>query len=94
MKRWEFLTSLVLGILCLGLSIGAIATGRANQRLQVELQAQQAEINKGAVSQQVGTNLVRDIAVAATANERLRELLARNGFTLTVNASPSPAPTP
>ena len=71
-----------------------ILSTRANQKLQAELQTQQIEINKGTVSQQVGGNLLRDIANAATQNEKLRDLLKRNGFTLTENPAPSPAASP
>ena len=94
MSRWQFITTSLLGLLCLVLSIATIRSGKANQKLQADLQAQQIEINKGTMSQQVGTNLVRDIAVAATKNTKLKDLLARNGFTLTENPAPSPAPSP
>ncbi len=64
MKRWQFFIVLGLALVCLGLSVAAVISGRANQKLQAELQTQQAEINRGNLSQQVGTSLVRDIAVA------------------------------
>ena len=94
MNRWQFLTTAGLGIICVILSIAVIISGRANQKLQAELQNQQVEINKGTMSQQVGTNLLRDIATAATKNDKLRDLLKRNGFTLTENPAPSPTGSP
>ena len=94
MNRWQFLTTTGLGLVCLVLSIATIVSGRANQNLQAQLQAQQVEINKGTGSQQVGTNLLRDIATAATKNDKLRELLKRNGFTLTENPAAAATPSP
>jgi hypothetical protein len=92
MARWQFVVALILGLICVGLSGALIVSGQSNQGLQAELQAQQIEINKGIHSQQIGTNLVRDIAMAAAKNEKLRDLLTRHGFTLREN--PTPAPTP
>ena len=92
MTRLQFLLATLLGLICLGLSIAVIVSARTNQKLQTEIQVQQIEINKGTQSQQIGTNLVRDIAVAATKNDQLKDLLSRNGFTLTPNPSPAPSP--
>ena len=94
MTRWQFLLTTLLSLVCLGLSIAVILSARTNQKLQAEIQGQQMEINKGTQSQQIGTNLVRDIAVAATKNDNLKDLLSRNGFTLTQNPSPAPSPAP
>jgi predicted Holliday junction resolvase-like endonuclease len=85
----QYLISVVLGVVCLVLSVSAIVSGKANTRLQQELQAQQIEINKGMQSQQVATNLLRDIGPAATKNSKLKDLLTRNGFTLTEDAPSS-----
>ena len=92
MSRLQFLITSILGLVCLLLSVIVIIYGRSNQKLQAQVQAQQVEINKGIQSQQIGANLVRDIAVAATKNEKLKDLLARNGFTLNANATPSASP--
>jgi len=81
------------------LSIAVIVSGRSNQQRASGLQAkqsqmsqQQEEINKGNLSQQIGTNLVRAAAELSTRNEKIKELLARHGFTVTVNADAAPAP--
>jgi hypothetical protein len=92
MKPWQYFITIALGVLCVGLSVAAVFSGKQNQKLQGELQLQQATINKGSLSQQVGTNLLRDIAQVGTTNERVKELLTQNGYTLTANPSPSPAP--
>jgi hypothetical protein len=91
-KQWQFMTTVMLAGLCLLLSVASIISGKANQNLQAQVQAQQIEINKGTTSQQIGGNIVRDIASAATKNSKLRDLLTRQGFTLTENPGPSPSP--
>ena len=92
MKMWQFVIALILGFICLGLAGFGIVTGRSNQLLQTEVQQQQLEISKGNLTQQVGTNLVREIAAKASANENLKNLLIRNGFTFSENAAPGQQP--
>ena len=94
MTRLQFVLTTILALICVGLSVAAIISARTNQKLQAEIQAQQIEINRGTQSQQIGSNLVRDIAVAATKNDKLKDLLARNGFTLTANPNPTASPAP
>lgn len=102
-----FYISVAASALCLLLSIVLFWEGGANQSLQndvqaqqVKLQQQQEDINKGtAISQQVGPNLLRDMAVASTKNENMKKLLATHGYTVNVasptpGASPAPARTP
>jgi predicted Holliday junction resolvase-like endonuclease len=83
---------LVLGLVCICLSLVAIVFARENQQLQGEIQLQQAAINKGALSQQIGTNLLREMAAVAQTDERMRDLLQDNGYNLApqVTATPSP----
>jgi Na+-translocating ferredoxin:NAD+ oxidoreductase RnfG subunit len=90
MKRWQYMLLLVLGIICLGLSLVTIVFARQNRQLQEAVQAQQAMINKGALSQQVGNNLLREMAVVAQSDEQMKKLLRDNGFT--VSTSPPPQP--
>ncbi len=92
MSRGQHLIVLLLSAACLILAVAALATARSNQDLQTELQAQQTEINKGVLSQQIGTNLIRDIAGSAIQNENLRALLARHGFTIQETPGPAAAP--
>lgn len=94
MKQWQFLTLTALSAICVALSLVAVTSGKSNQKLQTDLQLQQAEINRGSMSQQVGSNLVRDMAGAATKNDKIKDLLTKNGFTLTPAASPSPEASP
>lgn len=92
MKRWQFLLLLVLGIACICLSLVTIVFARENQKLQSEIQLQQAAINKGALSQQIGTNLLREMAVVAQTDERMRDLLKDYGYNLAPQPTASPTP--
>ena len=89
MKAAEYYICLALGAIAMVLAVLVFFTGRSTEALQARLTAQQEEINKGSMSQQVGANLLRDTAQVAVTNPRMRELLQRNGITL----SPAPAPT-
>lgn len=71
--------------------------GEGNRTLQAEVNQRQRTINEGVQLQRANGLLVRHIAVAAVQahDDRLRELLSRNG--ITVNVAPRPAtlvPTP
>lgn len=87
MKRGQFILLLIVAVACLCLSLVTIVFAQQNQKLQAAIQDQQTIINKGALSQQIGTNLVREMATAAQTNEKMRQLLQENGFSLT----PAPA---
>ena len=83
------------------LSIAVVVTGRGNQERATQLQAKQAalsqqqeEINKGNLSQQIGVNLIRAAAELSTRNDAIKQLLARHGFTVTVNPEAPAAPAP
>ena len=90
MRPWQFMLLLVIGIACLCLSLVTIVFARQNRQLQDALQAQQAMINKGALSQQVGNNLLREMAVVAQTDEQMRKLLQGNGFNLSASPTPNP----
>lgn len=92
MKGWQFSLLLAIGVACLCLSLATIVFARQNRKLQEAVQEQQAMINKGALSQQIGTNLVREMAAVAQTDEKMRQLLQENGFSLT--AQPAAAPSP
>lgn len=87
MKPTQFYVGTALGAAALVLSIAAVAMGQSNQRLQLEAQKQQVEINKGNMSQQIGTNILRDMAQSAVKNEKMKEVLAKNGFNVQVTPS-------
>jgi flagellar basal body-associated protein FliL len=95
---WKSPLLTVCAVVALLLSIAVIVSGRSNQARATALQARQAalsqqqeEINKGNLSQQIGVNLVRAAAEISTRNEKIKELLGRHGFTVTVNPDAAPA---
>ncbi len=92
MKRWQFTLLLAIGIVCICLSLVTIVFARQNRQLQEAVQAQQAIINKGALSQQIGTNLLREMAAVAQTDDKMRQLLKDNGYNL--NAAPAASPSP
>jgi hypothetical protein len=68
-----------------------------NRSLQAEVNRRQRTINDGVQLQRANGLLVRHIAVAAvqTHDDRLRELLSRNGITVNITpkaVTPAPAP--
>ncbi len=90
MKRWQFSLLLLVGIACLVLTVVSIFFAQENQKLQAEVQAQQVLINKGALSQQIGANLLREMAATAQTDEKMKQLLHDNGY----NLAPNPTATP
>jgi signal transduction histidine kinase len=90
MRPWQFILLLVIGIACVCLSLVTIVFARQNRQLQESLKAQQMLINKGALSQQVGNNLVREMGALAQTDEKMHKLLQDSGFNL--SASPTPRP--
>lgn len=112
MKPPQFFITLILASLTLVLSIVVIWQGQSLSSLQIAVQKEQLDvqtslqksqevINLGNQSQQVGANILKDIAAAAinpstgaVRNEKLKTLLEKNGITIQVNqpaASPTPA---
>ncbi len=90
MRRWQFTLLMIVAVACICLTLVSIVFARQNQKLQAEVQAQQVLINKGALSQQIGANLVREMAAAAQTDDKMKELLRANGYNLSGAASPAP----
>jgi predicted PurR-regulated permease PerM len=99
--KLSFYISVAASALCLVLSVVVLIVGNINQGLQNDIQTQQSEyqkqqdeINRGnAISQQVGPALLQDMAASSTKNEKMKQLLAANGYTVTVN-TPAPGSSP
>ena len=94
MKIPQFYITLGLSTLCLLLSITSILLGKTNSSLQQQYQAQQEEINRGNVSMQLGQNILRDMAQLSLKNDKIKQVLAQNGYTVNVAPSATPSPTP
>ena len=88
MKRWQFVLLMTIGVACLCFSLVTIVFAHQNRKLQEAVQAQQAIINKGALSQQIGVNLLRELTAIAPTDEKMRQLLEASGY----NPSVSPVP--
>jgi hypothetical protein len=64
-----------------------------NQKQQQELQKQQEQINTGnTITTDVGPKLLQDMARVSIKDEKMRELLAKHGYTVNTPAPASPAP--
>jgi hypothetical protein len=90
MKLGQYFASLMLGLVCLGLSAAIVVVSIANQRVQQRLNLRQAQLSSGilgAQGQQVRAAILQDMANAAAQNPKMRKLLERHGYT--VNAGPS-----
>jgi predicted Holliday junction resolvase-like endonuclease len=92
MKPPQFIVTVILSLIPLILVINLIFMGQKNQGLQNQLQAQQEAINKGSMSQQIGTNLLKEIGQASLKDEKLKDVLTKSGYSVST-ASPTPAPT-
>lgn len=96
MKASHFYISIGVAVICLALTIALIAAAQGNQHLQIQLQGQQRQLNLGNMSQQLYQGIAQDIAngYKQSQDEKLKDLLARNGFTLTEAAANPPSPAP
>lgn len=92
MKRWQFTLLMVVAVACVCLTLVSVVFARQNQQLQAAVQAQQTLINKGALSQQIGGNLLREMGAVAQSDEKMKQLLQDNGYNLSSQPSASPAP--
>lgn len=87
MKPWQFYTSTAVAGLALLLTIALLVITTSNRTLERGLQEQQVNINRGQMSQQVGTAVVKDLAVASVANSKIKDLLAKHGITVNQNTN-------
>jgi hypothetical protein len=80
MKDWEYNVALVLSVICLILAVWIIGAGRANEKLQAKLQVQQADIDRGNMSRQLGSRIVQEMVATASTNREMRAILEKYGF--------------
>lgn len=83
MKSTHYIIVLLLSVVCVVLSVSLVLTFRANQKMQAQLQANQQILNSGILGpqgQQIGNNLLQDMANSATRNPDMRKLLAKYGY--------------
>jgi predicted Holliday junction resolvase-like endonuclease len=94
MKPPQFIVAVILSLVPLILVINLIFIGQKNQSLQSQLQAQQEEINKGSMTQQIGVNILKEIAAGSVKDDALKQVLTKSGYSVTVNPNPSTSPAP
>ncbi len=92
MKLWQFLILMVLSASAAALTTTLIFATNANQKLSGGIAERQATLSKANLAQQVGTSVLRDIGNAAIANDMLKDLLAKHGYTITQAPAPGTAP--
>ena len=83
MKSTHYVIILLLSMVCFVLSVSLVLTFKVNQGLQAELQANQQRLNSGILGpqgQQIGNNLLQDMANTANRNAGMRQLLAKYGY--------------
>lgn len=84
MKQWQYTATVVLGVLCVGLSVAIIIASRTNISQQNDIQARQQQLNNSVLSQQarqITDPILQDMATVAAKNERMRLLLSKYGYT-------------
>ena len=92
MKPPQFIVTVILSLVPLILVINLIFMGQKIQTLQQQMQSQQEQINLGSMAQQIGTNMLRDIGQASLKDDKLKDVLTKNGFS--VNVAPAPGSSP
>lgn len=116
----SFYISVAASALSLILAVIIFAVGSGNQKLQGEIQAQQKEVQQQQadlqkqeqqinvarqISETVGPNLLREMAVVSLKNEKMKALLGKHGYNVQQQAAtpapggggaaaPAPAPAP
>ena len=90
MKLWQYTAGVILGVVCVGLSVAIVLTARSNMALQESIQGRQQQLGNsvlGDKAQQITGNILQDMAATASKNEKMRTLLAKHG----VNVPAAPA---
>lgn len=94
MHRWQCAVAWILGLICLALSVATIWLASGNQRMEQSVLGQRTLIERGILGQQgqqVGNNILQDLAATAQRNVDVRDLLARHGFKVASDVTNAPA---
>jgi len=85
MKLWQYTTGIILGVACVGLSITIVIIAKSNMVLQDSIQIRQQQLNNsvlGQQAQQITGNILQDMATTGAKNAKMRELLAKYGYSV------------
>jgi hypothetical protein len=85
MTRIQFNITMSAGGIGLLLVILIIIFGQLNRGLERTAQIQQITINRASYYQQIGRNLIGDLAQISLKDAKIKELLTRNGYTVNQN---------
>jgi hypothetical protein len=94
MKPWQYITTLMLALTCLGVSVSIVIVSSARQRVLEESNVRQLQLNSGVLGQQgqqVQMAILQDMANSAAQNPKMRRLLIRHGYTLQGGATNAPS---
>lgn len=83
MKAGAYFVLLLLAVACVGLTVALIIIEHTNQKLQVQLQAQQQALNEGILgqqAQQISGGVIQDMTAAAARSHGIHQLLEKNGY--------------
>lgn len=83
MKAGEHLILLLVGVVCVGLAAALVVVAESNRRTQLRLELRQQAINRGIMGpqgQEIGRNLLRDMAEASVRNPAILKLLEKHGY--------------
>lgn len=101
----SFYISVAAATLSLLLSVIILVVGQMNQGLQTDIQGKQKEVQAvqadlqrqqeqiniaNQISQQLGPNLLRDMAVVSLKNDKMKALLSKHGYNVQQQATPAP----
>jgi hypothetical protein len=89
MKEISSIIAVIAGGIAFLLTVVLVGVSVSNRGLERKLQVQQAAIQNGQVSQQVGTAIVRDVAQVSVqaGNTALRDLLSKHGITISTEGA-------
>jgi hypothetical protein len=93
MKLGQYMFLLMLGLVCVGMSVAIVVVAWDAGRVQSQLQSRQVRINSGllgAQGQQVTAAILQELATVARNDAEIRALLRRHGYTVNEEAA-SPA---
>lgn len=89
MKTPHFYVTVALGGLCLLLSIWVVVLNHSNDELQFKLQNEQAQINAAVQTDQARQKMLNEMAQISVKDDKIKRVLARNGFTVSVQPNSS-----
>jgi hypothetical protein len=83
MKSGQYVTTLVLSLICFLFCGAIVAVAYINERQQNELRNRQDRLNNSMISQsaqQIGSRVLNDLAAVAQKNPALRRVLSKHGY--------------